>query len=122
MYLCKFNRKTGIKIVAENQQIPYHDPNDDEPELDIYGRYKNDEEIFIDDFNDIFVYVGSADSKTAKKVDASKAYIISTLRKDPADQHPSLTKDGYDIGIIIVKEEFNDKKIPNFSPICLPAR
>ena len=129
LYYCNFNEKSGSKDIPANQQILYEDETDDEPEKDLYRKYIEKTDIYVDDFNEILVYVGAKDLKNANKADAERAYVIDTLIKEDneneeeeEDQHPSLTSKGYDIGIIIMKDDFDDKKIPNFNPICLPQK
>ena len=58
--------------------------------------------------------------KTMKEK-AEKAFVMETIRKEANDRHPSLLS-GYDIGLVIMEDELNEKKIKNFMPICLPQR
>ena len=131
LYYCDFNDHSGSKVIPTNQQIPYNDESDDDTEKDLYEKYAEGTNIYINDFNEILVYVGSSDLKNAKKADADRAYVIDTLEyedddsssdDEEDDRYPTLTSESYDIGMIIMKDAFDDKKIPNFSPICLPKK
>ena len=133
LHYCDFNDHSGNKVIPANQQILYSDESDDDTEKDLYEKYAEGTNIYINDFNEILVYAGSSDLKNAKKADADRAYVIDTLEieddessssddEEENDQYPSLTSESYDIGMIIMKEDFDDKKIPNFSPICLPKK
>ena len=99
-----------------NQHEFYDDGNDD-----LLGWYLDKEDIYAWDFNEIQVYVGSSDLKDAKKERVDEAIVMETFRKDAEDWHPSLLS-GYDIGLVIMEDELNEKKIKNFMPICLPQR
>ena len=99
-----------------NQLEFYGDGNDD-----LLGLYLDGEDVHEWDFNEILVYVGSSDLKNAKKEKAEKAFVMETIRNEANDRHPSLLS-GYDIGLVIMEDELNEKKIQNFMPICLPQR
>ena len=101
-------------------QHHFYDEADNEND-DLMGWYIDKEDIYEWDFNEIQVYVGSSDLKNAKKERVKEAFVMETIRKDAEDWHPSLHT-GYDIGLVIMEDELNDKKIKNFIPICLPQR
>ena len=103
-------------IPPVNQHEFYYDGNDD-----LLGLYLDGEDVDEWNFNEILVYVGSSDLKNAKKEKAEMAFVMETIRKEANDRHPSLLS-GYDIGLVIMEDELNEKKIKNFMPICLPQR
>ena len=133
---CK-KSKTEHKSTCQspiNQNIKYDHSqgryNQDDTNDNIASRFKAHDQVCYLHFNEIHVYAGSADLKNAESLNAVEKAFVMEVTLEPTARKPERTilGDGFDIGLVIMKDAFNSfgdiSKSSNWrdlKPIRLPT-